>query len=113
AQRRLRALQLRRSGLTYPEIARTIGVSSAQLAARDVARALADKQKLDELVTTGELAMELEKLDNLERHVNAVLQNAAGGGNPQLADPAQVLACTDRLLKISERRQHLRPAEIP
>jgi hypothetical protein len=106
AERRARALQYRQAGLTYPAIAKVLGLPSAAAAAMDVQRSLVDLADLREPEQPLSAELERVRLEDLERNVRAIMQNAAGG-DPRLANPELVLACTDRLLKIAEQRAAL------
>jgi len=104
AERRARAVQMRQAGLSYAAIAKALKLPSAAAAAMDVARSLAVLADLREPEQPLTAELERAKLDAMERNLQAILQNAAGGGDARLADPQLVLACTDRLIRIMELR---------
>ena len=107
AARRARAVQLRGAGLSFDAIARAIpDITDAHMASADVREGLRRERELGE--TPAELALSLEaiRLEAMERSVHGVLQDATQGKDHKL-----VLECTDRLLKIAERRERVQAAE--
>jgi hypothetical protein len=102
ADRRARVLRMRMAGLTYASIAPQVGLKTAAAAAMDAARALTERKELLDEQRDLFVTLELERLDNLERHVQTALQGASQAG-----DHAGVLKATDRLLGIYERRSKL------
>jgi hypothetical protein len=90
---RVRALELRKQGLTYQAIARylQVGVGSAH---RYVARALADLKKLETAEAEDLRRLELERLDWLLRKLRPRLNQ----GEP---------AAVNSAIRISERRARL------
>jgi hypothetical protein len=120
AQRRADALQMRKDGKFFHEIAAELKYCSASAAAQDVQRALL-------LVVTEPAAevraLELMRLDELWVKAAEVLNRqhvtVSNGrivrtetGEP-LLDDAPVLAAIDRLLKIQERRAKLLGLDAP
>jgi len=113
------AAQLRSAGLTYQEIGDRFGVSR-QAAHQSVQRALADIPRM----ATEELRnLELDKLDNLERRLMAILQtkhykvSASGrvveyGGEP-VVDPTPHLQAIGNALKVIEKRAKLLGLDAP
>jgi hypothetical protein len=93
ADRRVRALGLRRQGCTYEAIGRRLGVNEAT-AYRDVARALADLKGLETAEAEGLRRLELERLDWLLRKLRPRLDQ----GDPQAVNSA---------IRLSERRARL------
>jgi hypothetical protein len=73
----------------------------------DVQRSLVDLADLREAEEPLSPELERARIEDLERNVRAIMQNATGGGDPRLADPQLVLACTDRLIKLAELRAAL------
>jgi hypothetical protein len=102
AARRTRALQLRAAGVPYQAIADELGHTSKGAAAVDVTRALRDRQDLLDGQRDLFVTLELERLDSLERAVQAVLRQASADGEKSI-----VLRASDRLLRIAERRAKL------
>ena len=88
AERRKQALELRRAGLTYDEIAATVGYTNKSAACKAVKAAIADitRESAQEL-----LSLELERLDDMQ----AGLYKGARSGDP---------AAVDRVLKIIDQR---------
>lgn len=103
AERRDRVLSKRAAGMTYQQIADSEPtLSTASAAVQDAARALRTRAR--ERVHEGDpLALELERLETLERTAQTVMRTAATGG----ANPALVLKAIDRLTRISARRSLL------
>ncbi len=103
AERRAKALELRKHGMPYRAIGAQLGISEAQ-AHNDVQRALQALAAL-ELDSAAEYrTMELERLDTLTVASARVL-SAAGDG--------MRLAAIDRLLRISESRRKLLGLDAP
>lgn len=103
AERRERVLSKRAAGMSYQQIADSEPtLSTASAAVQDAARAL--RARARERVTEGDpLALELERLETLERAAQTVMRTAATSG----ANPALVLKAIDRLTRISQRRSLL------
>ena len=89
AEKEQKALELRRAGLTYDEIARSIGYATAQGAYLAYGRAL--KRSLMDSGAEEARAMELDRLDRLQR----TWWGKALSGDEK---------ATDRVLKIMEHR---------
>ena len=99
AARRERVLALRRAGLSYSQIGRQTN-QSAKAAAKDARRALEAQEAL--LATADKpylTVLEQERCDNLESHLQAVLQNAAAAG-----DHGIVIRAAGRLLELQRLR---------
>ena len=77
AARRARVLALRATGATFEQIGRVTG-QSAKAAAVDFARALGEQQRLQAQEAPLRPALDLMKLDELERVVRGVLASAQG-----------------------------------
>lgn len=117
-----RACRLRTKGLTYDQIADELGFRDRSGARRAVKRALASavREPADELV-----ALELERLDDLTRHLQRVLvathYAATTSGkiarNPDtgqlLADFGPVIAAARELRQVSESRRRLLGLDAP
>ena len=99
AERRARALELRKSGATFEEIGAEIGIS-AQAAHKVVWRALTDMNTLAEGEAAELRGLELARLDAL---LAAVWTEATSGNLPAV----------DRALKIGERRARLLGLDAP
>ena len=102
AERRTKALALRVAGLHWQQIADQLGHKTPGAAAQDVSRAL-DARRTEMKGPPDEFtALELERLDTMDRAAWAVLRRHSGqGGDPQ------VLEAIDRLVRISESRRRL------
>lgn len=97
--RRARVLTFRASGMTWEQVATTVGLPSAQHAVMDAKRALASRRaQLAELADYF-VALEVERLDRLEAAVQTVLGHAQRGG-----DQWMVLRAVDRSTRLSYRR---------
>ena len=122
AQRDANAARLRARGMSLREIAAKLGYHDEAGASRGIQRAL----DAVPVAAVAELRkLEVEKLDALERTTWSVMLKrhyvvAASGkvatdpetGEP-LTDDGPVLAATDRLLKIAERRARLLGLDSP
>jgi hypothetical protein len=102
AERRARALALRVAGVTWQQIADQLGHKTPGAAAQDVSRAL-DARRTEMNGPPDEFtALELERLDTMDRAAWAVLRrHSSQGGDPQVLD------AIDRLVRISESRRRL------
>lgn len=123
AERRARAVELRRLGKTFLEIGDDLGVTASR-AYRIYQAALAaiPAQHLDE-----HRAEELQRLDYLtgkafevlhRHHITVsngrvVMVEDADGASTPVEDDAPVLQAIDRVLKISERRSKLLGLDAP
>lgn len=87
-QRRAQALELRRAGIKYTEIARRLGYKSRAAAAQDITRAL------DQIVREPGEAVLAQELDRLDAMLAGLWPDARRG------EPAAV----DRVLRIMDRR---------
>lgn len=119
AERRAKAVRLRAAGLGYEEIARQVGLKSADLARVDVHRALAAlrTEPAEEM-----RALESERLDFLWRTVMQVLSRThyvvSNGkvmhlnGEP-MRDDDPALRAVAALLQIQQRRAKLHGLDAP
>jgi hypothetical protein len=122
AERRARVLQLRVEQVPYAQIATLLGISEG-LAEKDFQRALeARKTELDARRHVA-VALEVAKLDALERVAWGVLRTrhilaqqgkivCTDDGTP-LEDDGPTLAAIDRILKIAERRARMLGHDAP
>lgn len=107
-RRRARALTLSAAGMAPADIAeqeaRETGKAprSAKAVAADIARALRDREEIGENERELLIALELERLDSLQRATEALLRVARNDREQSLA-----LRAVDRLLRIGERRSAL------
>lgn len=97
--RRARVLELRAGGMTYSQIAAEVGHKTASAAVQDATRALQARKGWLDAQASLFVALEAERLDGLQRRVEAVIAAAAGEG-----DHLMVLRGVDRLVRVSERR---------
>jgi hypothetical protein len=113
------AARYRAEGWTYQRIANALGYSDPSNARKAVMRAL--KEVVRDANETA-IHLELNALDEMAREVWAVLQRnhvvVSQGRVVELdgvpiPDDAPVLAATDRLLKIQERRAKLLGLDMP
>jgi hypothetical protein len=120
------ALELRRRGLTYRQIAERMKWANQKSAWEAVQHAL--KDAIAEPAAEVK-RIELDRLDEYMRHALRVLAaphyaisqkgevvfllDAASGAQKPVMDDAPVLAAIDRLLKISERRARLLGLDAP
>lgn len=107
AERRVKALELRKAALPYRVIAQQLNVSESQ-AHRDVMGALKALAKLEREGAKEVRQLELERVDSLM----SALWTRARGRRVQHADGTQEdippdLAAMDRLMKLMERRVKL------
>ena len=122
AQRRQRAIELRRTGHTYQQIADELGYSNRGSAHRDIARAVADaradlakdaneyrKEQTRELEAMQAVAW--EALSSLGVHVS----NTGDGDviTTEIDDPELALKGLDRLVKIQARIAALNGLDAP
>lgn len=120
-ERDAQAVELRRRGLTYRQIAAQMDVRSQKTAYEAVQRGLADaiQEPADEV-----RQLELDRLDEYQRHALKVLATphfhvsqgvvvVHPATDEPMPDDAPVLAALDRLLKISERRARLLGLDAP
>jgi len=127
ALRRERALELRVAGLSFAQIGRELGVSG-DTASRYTREALANVAKRTDDNAGHLQALELERLDKLQRSAERVLakrhlrinsgmvvRNAdpATGQLVEIEDDGPTLAAIDRLLHIAERRAKLLGLDAP
>ncbi|MGN6679286.1 MAG: hypothetical protein ACTHKL_16100 [Streptosporangiaceae bacterium] len=116
-----RALDLRRRGLTYAQIAENLGFASTNASFQSVKRAIKDLYQED---TEGQTTLELERLDDmlrvlvrvaLSRH-RAVASNGRlildEQGNPVYDDATNVQAAL-AVVKLSESRRKLLGLDAP
>lgn len=120
-ERDAQAVEYRRRGMTYRQIAVAMGVKSQKTAYEAVQRGLSDaiQEPADEV-----RQLELERLDEYQRHALKVLAtqhfHVSQGvvvvhpdTDQPVPDDSPVLAALDRLLKISERRAKLLGLDAP
>jgi hypothetical protein len=123
-ERDARAVELRRRGLNYRQIAGEMGWASQKSAYQAVQRGLADSvSEANEEVRR----LELDKLDEWQRHALRVLAKPhyavsqgvvvtlkdGDGKETPVDDDMPILHAIDRLLKISERRSRLLGLDAP
>jgi hypothetical protein len=98
------------AGFSPQQIADTVdGVKDARMAAADLRRALADGAALRRVAAgdkTRLLELELTQLAATQRAVEGVMRRAVARQGEGAADDL-VLRCSDRLLRLAERRQQL------
>ena len=94
--RRLRALQMRQSGMSYRQIAAALGVS-ATLAHRDIRREMRAVQALVRETATESVAIEIERLDDMFCEAWPAAQQ---GDLRALSRSLQIVARRARLLGI-------------
>jgi hypothetical protein len=130
-ERAQRALDLRRQGLSYSQIAATMN-SDKTTAHRDVTRLLKRLAKQNDGLTAEFRALELERLDDLERaarriltnsHVNishgrvvydTEIDNITGEVKKvKMMDDGPVLQAVHALIRIGERRARLLGIDAP
>lgn len=117
AERRTKAINLRRDGHTWEDIATQLGYADRGAACKDVSRALAARLAEQGQAADEAREIELERLDDLWRRALAVLtaqheviyQGEATG----IPDDGPSLAAIDRLLRISDRRAKLLGLDAP
>ncbi len=126
ADRRVRALELRKAGASYRAIGRELDISEAQ-AHRDVKAALAKLAELEQASAEEYRTMELLRLDGLALAASRILTSPhplVSGGKVLsgftgkgmaigLTDDGPKLAAIDRLLRISESRRKLLGLDAP
>ena len=100
--RRAKALAMRASGATFSQIAKECGHKTPAAAAQDVARALKERQQLDEGQRPLSATLEEERLDSIQRIVETTLRRASAA-----QDGSLVLKAAGRLLDIGKRREAL------
>jgi hypothetical protein len=94
---------MRLAGASYDAIARAVdGVDDAEQAAQQAQLAVMALERLAAWEQETRAAVEQQRLDLMERHVMAVLQNAAAEG-----DHPTVLGAVDRLMWLSQQRVQL------
>lgn len=98
AERRTAAIRLRRSGLSWEEIAEELGYRSRGAACQDVARALGERLKEQRVELDGLRELEDGHLDDLRSTMMDLIRS--GRADAQLK-------ATDRLVRISERKAKL------
>lgn len=107
AERRVKALELRKAGLPYRVIAEECGVSEQQ-AWRDVKKGLANLAKMEQQAATEVRQLELERIDTLL----SVLWTRARGrrithDDKTVEEIAPDMAALDRVMRLMERRAKL------
>jgi hypothetical protein len=99
AERRVQALALRREGATFTEIGEALGINRSA-AHKAVSRALDELAQLAEGEVVSLRALELDRLDALQRSIWTQAMDGA-------------LPAVDRLLRIMERRAKLLGLDAP
>lgn len=124
AERRTKAIEMRRVGIPWERIKDECGYSSAGAAAADIYKVLADRTREMGEATAGLRTIETDKLDAMERVILNIMRKphilAQQGrvvidpntGQPA-EDPGPVFQCIDRLLRIAERRAKLLGIDAP
>ena len=116
-----RALDLRVAGLSLAQIGRELGVDEST-ACRYVKDALADLAKRNDGNAETLRALELERLDKLQRTAERILaknhvvvsgKTIMYDGDTKLVDDGPVLAAIDRLVRIAESRRKLMGIDAP
>jgi hypothetical protein len=126
-ERRTKALEMRARSVSWAAIAAECGYGSAHAACQDISREL--KRRRDEMnLAVDELrAIELEKLDLLERQVWDVLGRGhvtvshgrvitlkdEDGEEQPVPDDEWILKAVDRLVRLAERRAKLAGLDAP
>ncbi|MGB0969823.1 MAG: hypothetical protein ACPGVG_02515 [Mycobacterium sp.] len=105
ADRAVKALELRKRGMTYAKIGEELGVSM-QTAHKDVKTSLSDLAALGLTLSVELRQMELERLDAALLEVNRVLAKYRN-------KPEMVLKAVDRLQRLSESRRKLLGIDQP
>lgn len=123
AERRTKALALRVSGANWEDIAAQLGYSDRAAAYKDVERALTQRKREQAAQADLAAALELERLDAMERAAWAVLRRrhiTISQGrvmrdecDEPIEDDAPTLDAIDRLLKIQVRRAKLLGLDAP
>lgn len=122
-ERRAKAIDMRRVGITWERIATECGYSSAAAAAADIYKVLSDRTREMGEAVTGLRSIEADKLDAMERVIIRIMNKphvlAQQGrivynqdGTP-VEDTAPLFQCVDRLLRIAERRAKLLGLDAP
>lgn len=101
AERRGKALALRVAGVHWQQIADQLGHKTAGAAAQDVSRALEARRAEMNGPPDDFTALELERLEAMERAAWTVLRRRSAQGGDE------VLEAIDRLVRISESRRRL------
>jgi len=117
AERRVKALELRKQGQSYRAIAAQLGINE-RTAHTDVQRALRALAALEQASAAEYRTMELERLDTLTVEAARVLSAThplVSGGKVlrDVTDDGPKLAAIDRLLRISESRRKLLGLDAP
>lgn len=117
AERRQKALELRKQAQSYRAIAAELGISLGQ-AHDDVQTALAELAELEHASAAELRTMELERLDVLTVEAVRIMTTThpyVSGGKvlKDVADDGPKLAAIDRLLRISESRRKLLGLDAP
>ena len=107
AERRVRAIELRKAGLGYRQISEQLGVS-VQQAWRDVQKALADLAKMEQDHAREYRQLELERLDAL---LSPLWLRARGRriqhDDGTVEDVPPDYAAVDRVMRLMEARRRL------
>jgi len=124
AERRAQAIELKRRGLTWQQVADQLDLGNPGAVAREILHALHEANREVQEQLDAYRQLELEKYDALERLMWAVIRKkhilAQHGrimfdpetGEPMI-DDGPLFNAADRLLKISERRSKLMGWDAP
>lgn len=123
AERRTRAIALRVAGVDFQTIADQLGYASRGAAHTDISRALAQRKRDLDVQAGVAAALEVERLETMERAAWAVLRRThilvsqgrviRDDDERPLVDDAPTLNAIDRLLKIQDRRAKLLGLDAP
>lgn len=128
AERRDKAVKLAASGMTYVEVAKTLGHNSPQAAHKDVKAALAERIKRQDLAVDELRAKHTALLDEALQVAHRIMNDQhlahSAGRMVQREDPltgelhdvidnGPNLAAVDRLVKISESQRKLWGIDAP
>lgn len=125
AERRTKAIEMRRVGIPWERISDEVGYSSPAVAAADIYKVLADRTREMGEAVAGLRSIEADKLDAMERVIINIMRKShfivsaqqgrivTGPDGQPLEDPAPVFQCIDRLLRIAERRAKLLGLDSP
>ena len=121
-----RELELRRRGLTYEQIAEQVGIANKGTVYRDIMAALKRQAERNDGKAAELRALELGKLDDLERaaqrvltarHVTVnngkVIYDPTAADHTPMLDDEPVLRAIATLLRIAERRARLLGLDAP
>jgi hypothetical protein len=104
AERRTKALAMRAAGQKWEDIAQACGYSTRAAACQDIRRLLDERLKEQDDQVDHLRAIEIEKLDAMQRRMEKIIASR---------DPEIAMKAADRLVKIGERRAKLLGIEAP